>query len=199
MKHGLRKEIQTLDSMAEKQQRIASAPASLRSEILLVFGLVLSVFLLTSAGFDTSEGTYDYRIAHLILTQGALGFATPAEGMFEDGGCTYLAPNGRTYAYHEFGNALFLLPAAAVNIVLEKALTNHLDQRRMGFITGFTASLMPVIYCALTIALFYAMLRISFRKSIATALLQLQWPLHSAHSYGPIRETYTTASCACAY
>jgi len=158
-----------LDSMDEKQQRKTSVPASLRSEILLVFGLVLSAFLLTSAGFDTSEGTYDYRIAHLILTQGALGFATPAEGMFEDGGCTYLAPNGRTYAYHEFGNILFLIPAAAVNIVLEKALVSRFDMRKMGFITGFTASLMPVIYCALTIALFYAMLRIHFDESANTA------------------------------
>jgi len=159
-----------LDSMAEKQPRTISAPPSLRCEVLLVFGLVFSVFLLTSAGFDTSEGTYDYRIAHLILTQGALGFATPAEGMFEDGGCTYLAPNGRTYAYHEFGNVLFLIPAAAINIVLEKTLANHFDARRMGFVTGFTASLMPVIYCALTIALFYAMLRISFNKSVDSAL-----------------------------
>ena len=159
-----------MDSVTEEYQQSASTPASVRSEILLVFGLVLSVFLLTSAGFDTSEGTYDYRIAHLILTQGALGFATPAEGMFEDGGCTYLAPNGRTYAYHEFGNVLFLIPAAAVNVVLEKALANRLDVRRMGFITGFTASLMPVIYCALTIALFYAMLRIHFHKSPNTAL-----------------------------
>jgi len=159
-----------LDSKAVNEKRITSAPATLRSEVLLVLGLFLSVFLLTSAGFDTSEGTYDYRIAHLILTQGALGFATPAEGMFEDGGCTYLAPNGRTYAYHEFGNALFLIPAAAVNIMLEKALANHFDTRRMGFITGFTASLMPVIYCALTISLFFAMLRISFNKSANTAL-----------------------------
>jgi 4-amino-4-deoxy-L-arabinose transferase-like glycosyltransferase len=197
MKHGLHKEIQTLDSMAEKQQTIASAPASLRSEILLVLGLVLSVFLLTSAGFDASEGTYDYRIAHLILTQGALGFATPAEGMFEDGGCTYLAPNGRTYAYHEFGNALFLLPAAAVNIVLEKALTNHLDQRRMGFVTGFTASLMPVIYCALTIVLFYAMLRISFRKSIATALTASMALAFCTFVWTYSRNLYDGVLCMC--
>ncbi len=158
-----------MDSTSEQPQT-TSAPASLRLEFRLVLGFVLSVFLLTSAGFDTSEGSYDYRIAHLILTQGALGFATPAEGMFEDGGCTYLAPNGRTYAYHEFGNALFLIPAAAVNIVLEKSLASRFDARRMGFITGFTASLMPVLYCALTIALFYMMLRISFHKSVETAL-----------------------------
>jgi hypothetical protein len=159
-----------LESKAEKQQQATSAPATLRLEFLLVLGFFLSMFLLTSAGFDTSEGTYDYRIAHLILTQGALGFATPAEGMFEDGGCTYLAPNGRTYAYHEFGNVLFLIPAAAVNIALEKTLVNHFGTRTMGFITGFTASLMPVIYCALTIALFFAMLRLSFDKSTDTAL-----------------------------
>ena len=186
-----------MDSISEKQQQTTSAPASLRSEILLVFGFALSVFLLTSAGFDTSEGTYDYRIAHLILTQGALGFATPAEGMFEDGGCTYLAPNGRTYAYHEFGNALLLLPAAGVNIVLEKALTNHFDQRRIGFVTGFTACLMPVIYCALTIALFYAMLRICFYKSIATALAASMALAFCTFVWTYSRNLYDGVLCMC--
>lgn len=37
-------------------RQATSAPATLRSEILLVFAIIFTVFLLTSAGFDTSEG-----------------------------------------------------------------------------------------------------------------------------------------------
>jgi hypothetical protein len=37
-------------------RRSVSVPATLRKEFLLVFGLTLCVFLLTSAGFGASEG-----------------------------------------------------------------------------------------------------------------------------------------------
>jgi hypothetical protein len=140
------------------------APASLRNEILLVFVLMLSVFTLTSAGFDTSEGSFDYAVAHQIVAHGTLGFSEPIEGIFA------IAPNGRTYASHEFGNALFLLPVAGFNVVLERALAGKYDERRVGFVTGFTESLMSVIYCAATIALFFAMLRIRFKEPLSTAL-----------------------------
>ena len=159
-----------MDTMIDQHEQSASALVTLRSEVLFVFGLVFSIFLLTSAGFDTSEGTYDYRIAHQMLTAGAMSFASPIEGAFEQGGCTTLAPNGRTYASHEIGNAIFLLPAAGFNILLEKALANSVDARRIGFATGFTATLMPIIYCSLTIAMLYAMLRINFGQSVRTAL-----------------------------
>jgi hypothetical protein len=145
-------------------RQLEPALATLGLEVRLVFALFLSVFVLTSAGFDTSEASFDYAVAHQIWTQGTLGFSQPREGIFT------VAPNGRTYAAHEFGNALFLLPVAGVNVVLEKALADRYDPRRIGLITGFAESMMPVIYCASTIALFYAMLRISFKKSIATAL-----------------------------
>jgi len=152
-------------SRGEKADRqCASVPATLRTEIILVFALVCSVFLLTSAGFDTSEGLYHYAIARQVLTEGSLSFAQLRQGPYT------LAPNGRTYASHEFGNSLFLLPVAGLNIALEKALAGRYDERRIGFVTGFAMSLMPVVYCAMTVALFYAMLRTSFEKSIATAL-----------------------------
>jgi hypothetical protein len=122
------------------------------------------VFCLTSAGFDTSEGAYHYAIAHQVLAEGSLSFAQPLPGTYTIG------PNGRAYASHEFGNSLFLLPVAGFNIVLEKALASRYDERRIGFVTGFAMSLMPVVYCALTVALFYAMLRMIFSKSIAIAL-----------------------------
>jgi 4-amino-4-deoxy-L-arabinose transferase-like glycosyltransferase len=166
----LHKNLKFEDMMIELHQRPGSATAGLRREILLVFVFILSVFFLTSAGFDTSEGSYDYRIAHQVLTEGALSFATYSEGSYQGAGITTIAPNGRTYASHEFGNALFLLPVAGLNILLERTLTSSFDSRRIGFFTGFTTSLMPVIYCSFTVALFYAMLRISFEKSISSAL-----------------------------
>jgi len=86
-------------------QHLVSIPATLRTEIILVFALVCSVFILTSAGFDTSEGLYHYAIAHQVLAEGTLGFVQPRPGAYTIG------PNGRTYASHEFGNTLFLLPS----------------------------------------------------------------------------------------
>jgi hypothetical protein len=148
--------------MADRQ--FASAPATLRTEFVLVFAMVCSLFSLTSAGFDASEGSYDYVLAHEIWTQGTLSLRESREGP------STVAPNGRIYASHEFGNALFFLPVAGINVVLEKALASRYDERRISYIAGFTESWMAVLYCSLTIALFYAMLRMSFEKSIATAL-----------------------------
>jgi hypothetical protein len=146
------------------QQQPDSVSATLVSEVRLVFALILSVFLLTSAGFDSSEGEFHYMIAHQILTEGSLSFAEPRDGIFT------VAPNGRTYASHEIGNTLFLLPVAGFNIVLEKALENRQDRRSISYITGFFRSLMPVFYCAVTTALLYALLRLFFRRSITVAL-----------------------------
>jgi len=172
-------------------QQLDFVPGRLRTEIFLVFGLILSVFLLTSAGFDTSEGSYDYAVAHQIWTQGTLSFSQPREGIFS------IAPNGRTYASHEFGNALFLLPVAGFNVVLEKALASKYDTRRIGFVTGFTASLMPVIYCAVTIALFYAMLRVAFQKSTATALISSMAFAFCTFVWTYSRNLYDGVLCMC--
>lgn len=146
------------------EQKTGSVSATLISEVRLVFALILSVFFLTSAGFDTSEGQYDYMVAHQILTESSLSFAGPRVGIFT------VAPNGRTYASHEIGNALFLLPVAGFNIILERALANSQYSRKIRYITGFFLSFMPAIYCAVTTALLYALLRLFFRKTIGAAL-----------------------------
>jgi hypothetical protein len=148
----------------QNRQQGACAPATLRTEIILVFGFLLSIFFLTSAGYDTSEGSYDYAVARQIWTEGALSFSQPREGVYT------VAPNGRTYASHEIGNTLFLLPVAGVNVVIENALANRYDGHRIGFVTSFLVNLMPAIYCSITIALFYAMLRLYFRKTMTCAL-----------------------------
>jgi hypothetical protein len=146
------------------QQLPDSVSATLVSEVRLVFSLILSVFLLTSAGFDNSEGGFHYMVAQQILRHGSLGFADPQDGVFT------VAPNGRTYASHEIGNTLFMLPVAGFNIVLEKALANRQDKRKITYITGFFLSLMSVIYCAVAVTLLYVLLRLVFRKSLAAAL-----------------------------
>jgi hypothetical protein len=148
--------------MSERQAD--SVPATLLSEVRLVLSLILSLFVLTSAGFDTSEGRFHYMIAHQILTERSLSFEAPQNGIFT------LAPNGRTYASHEVGNTLLLLPVAGFNIVLENALANGQDGRKISYVTGFFLSLMSAIYCAVTTTLFYALLRLFFRQSITTAL-----------------------------
>jgi hypothetical protein len=145
-------------------QTTTSAPGSLRAEVLLVFAMFVSIFFLTSAGFDTSEGGYHYSIAHQIWTQHAMSFAEPKEGIYT------VAPNGRTYASHEFGNTLFMLPIAGVNVLIEKALAHRMDQRKIDYITGFFLTSMSCIYCAITAALLYALLRLYFRKSMRTAM-----------------------------
>jgi hypothetical protein len=146
----------------QNQQQGVCTSTALRSEIILVFGFLLSIFFLTSAGYDTSEGSYDYAVAHQIWIAGTLGFSQHREGVYT------VAPNGRTYASHEIGNTLFLLPAAGVNAVIERELASRYDGRRIGFITSFLVNLMPAIYCSITVALFYAMLRIYFLKSMTS-------------------------------
>jgi Dolichyl-phosphate-mannose-protein mannosyltransferase len=151
-------------------QELTSAPKTLRSEILLILAFFFSVFALTSSGFDTSEGSYDYAVAHQIWTRGTLSFASPAEETYPGTGITTIGPNGRIYASHEFGNTLLFLPVAGVNVALEKALGNTLGSGKLKFVTGFIVMVMPVIYCSITVALLYALLRICFEQSITRAI-----------------------------
>ncbi|HLM99587.1 MAG TPA: glycosyltransferase family 39 protein [Bryobacteraceae bacterium] len=139
-------------------------PATLRRELLLLFLMVLSVFVMTSAGFDTSEARYHYMVARQIVTHGSLSFSDPPKGIFTVG------PNGRTYASHEIGNTIFLIPVAVFNLGLEKALAPRLDSRRLDYVTGFFVALVPAVYCAITTVLLYALLRVVFDKSLTTAL-----------------------------
>lgn len=137
---------------------------TLRHEILFFFLMVLSVLLLTSAGFDTSEGVSDYEVAHQILTQGSLSFRQSPGGSFS------VAPNGRWYCFHEFGNTLFLLPVACFNVALERELAPQLGEREMSYATGFCVTLVAPVYCAAAAALFYTLLRSFFLKSASTTL-----------------------------
>lgn len=144
----------------------AGSPKSKQAfvEIALVFALFAGCFALTSAGFDTSEGGYHYAIARQILSHGTMSFAEPRPGIYT------IAPNGRTYASHEIGNTLFLLPVAGVNLSIEKLLNGRVDPRRTGFVEDFLITMMSVLYCALATALLYGILRIYFERDLRTSL-----------------------------
>src|ERR1017187_9001889 len=128
-------------------------------------------------------------IAHQIWSEGSLSFAEARKGIFT------VAPNGRTYASHEIGNTLFMLPVAGLNIVLEKALAHRQGGRKLEYATGFLVTLMPAIYCALTATLLYVLLCLFFLKSITAALCG-SLASHSAALCRTIRELHSTVSCA---
>ncbi len=142
------------------RQNEAFVPTTLVSESILVFVMVLAVFLLSASGGDTSEGRYHYMVARQIWTQGSLGFEQPLDGTFT------VAPNGRTYGSHEIGNTLFMIPLAGVEALLEKAIPRRLPA---GLLSGALLTLLPAVYCALTAALLYAMLRVFFAGSIGSS------------------------------
>jgi len=141
---------------------------TLRREILLIWISVGCIYLLTTRGYDDSEGKYHYAVARQILTRGELSFDHPMPGVFT------VAPNGRTYASHEIGNALFQLPIAAVNVGLERRLAPRMKPEQLRFVTEFLRSLLGPLYCCTTVMLLYVCLRLIFavpRKAAALGCL----------------------------
>ena len=118
-----------------------------------MFVFALCLFCLTNSGFDSSEGQDHYKVAKHFVETGQIGFEQPATGIFT------IAPNGRTYASHEFGNVLLLIPTATANHALNRLLTSSgigLEKvaRAQQFVVSFQASL----YTALTLLFLYLML-----------------------------------------
>jgi len=143
----------------------ALAPRALFREVaLLVLGLT-SIFLLTHSGFDYSEAVFHYAIAQQIVAHGELSFPEHKEGTY------YVAPNGRTYAAHELGNTLILLPAASLNQLIATHLTRRLGASRVEMITRFLFSATGPIVCAVGAGFLYLMLRLLFSQSVRSATL----------------------------
>jgi hypothetical protein len=161
------------------------------SEARLLFLFLISIFFLTSAGFDSSEGRYHYMIAHQMLTKGALGYEEKLFGTFTVG------PNGRTYASHEIGNSILMLPVAAVNIGIEKALEHRMEKRRVEYVTGFLVCLMPAIVCAFTTALLYILLRLGFQKPMRTALESCLAFAFCTYLWSYTRNAFDGVLCMC--
>ncbi|WP_315787778.1 glycosyltransferase family 39 protein [Fischerella sp. JS2] len=130
-----------------------------------IFVFFWALFALTNSGVDSSEGLFHYKVAVQIIKHGQLGFDTPQDGIFQ------IAPNGRTYAGHEIGNTLFLLPTALINVILENILSRFISQETIEKFQQFILSFQAGIYVSLTATIFLAILRIGFSKAVISSLL----------------------------
>ncbi len=134
------------------------------SRVVLGF---LALFLFTNSGFDTSEGMYHYPLAVRFVREGTI--AQP-----ESWGEHYLfkeAPNGRRYCVHEAGNVLFAIPAAAIQVALEKLAGARLAPERSKQLEGFIAATLPGFYQAICAGFFYMMLRTVFGQPVRRAFV----------------------------
>ncbi|MGJ5673465.1 MAG: glycosyltransferase family 39 protein [Nostochopsis sp.] len=132
---------------------------------LSIFVFFCALFALTNSGVDSSEGVYHYQVAEQIIKHGQLGFDTPQEGIFQ------VAPNGRSYAGHEIGNTIFLLPTALINVILENILSQYISQETIERIQQFILSFQAGIYVSLTATVFFAILTIGFSQAIIPSFI----------------------------
>ena len=132
--------------------------------IVLLLAL-LSIFVLTHSGYEGSEAIYHYRIADHIVKYGELSLPTMEYGVY------ILAPNGRTYASHEIGNVLFLLPVAFLNNSIEKRLTPVIGPERVTMATRFLAASMGAVLCSVGAVFLYLILRLVFDQPIRPAFV----------------------------
>jgi hypothetical protein len=160
------------------------------TELLAVFVLFGSIFCLTHSGFDSSEGMGHYKVAELIIREGALGFEQPQDGIFSQ------APNGRTYASHEIGNTLFLLPAAALNGGLDRFVLAGRDPKLSLRVREFFASLQSAICAALIVTVFYSLLRADFGLLPYDALLASSMLAFTTYLWSYSRSLFDGVLCA---
>ena len=138
-------------------------PGNLIRQTLLLFSGMLCLLILTHSGFDNSEANYHYLISQQILQRGVLSFETPHEGPF------VVAPNGRTYAAHELGNSLALLPVALANGALERAASARLGNAKVALGARFLFAMMGPFFCAAASAFLFMTLRLIFLQPARTA------------------------------
>ncbi|MBA4018976.1 MAG: hypothetical protein C0483_17545 [Pirellula sp.] len=124
-----------------------------RQNTVYVFIFFLSAYWLLNNGFDTSEACYHYAIAEQIVNHGTLGIDEPREGIFTIG------PDGRTYASHEFGNTLALIPTAFINFGIERLLSRaQVPHERIEQLKQFIMSFQAGVYAALTLSVLFRIL-----------------------------------------
>lgn len=129
--------------------------------VFYIFCFFCAIFMLTnSGGIGFSEGEYSYWVAEQIIKHGRLGFSQPLEGVFE------VAPNGITYASHEIGNTLFMLPTACVNLAIDFFLSKNLNEDSIVKIKDFILSFQPSIFSAVTATVFFSILHFKFSKNV---------------------------------
>jgi hypothetical protein len=131
-----------------------------------VFFFFWALFALTNSGWDSSEGSYGaYILAENIIKHGDLGFNTSPSYLF------MMAPNSKHYLVHEFGNALFMLPTAVVNAMLEFTFSGFLKPEKIQLIQRFILSFQASTYFAITAASVFSILRVGFLVPIITSFL----------------------------
>ncbi len=140
-----------------------SSTRSIYREGLLLLSALVLFLVFTHSGFDTSEAGYHYSIAERIVRHGELSFPEPRPGIYT------VAPNGRTYASHEIGDTLVLLPVAGVNALVEKLLTPRFGEATVERLTQFLFAMHGALFIALGATFLYLMLRLVFRQSVRTA------------------------------
>jgi len=172
-----------------KQLHSASHKPIYRECSLLFCGLA-AILLLTHSGFDNSEAVYHYSIAQEILTNGRLSFDHPREGIYT------VAPNGRTYASHEIGNTIFLLPVALVNNLVENRLTSALGASKVEMITRFLTASMGAVLCAAGATFLYLTLRLVFAQSARAATLGALMFLFSSFYWSYSRMIFDGVLCS---
>lgn len=124
-----------------------------------VFAFFWAIFALTNSGMDSSEGDYHYQVAVQIIKHHRLSFDTLPSGIFTT------APNGLSYASHEIGNTLFMLPTALVNTVLESILSNKVNPERIQRIQSFIFSFQSGFCSACTLTVLFYLLHKVFLKN----------------------------------
>jgi len=154
-----------LDDHGLKQPRDSVACAV--REGLLCFAAFFIIFTLTHSGYDDSEAPYQYMVARQILIAHALGFSEPQPGIFK------VAPNGRTYASHEIGNSLFMLPYAWLNVQLERQLTPRIGEPKVRLLTRFLTSSLSSVYAAAGLTFIFVLLRFFFAQTLRAALINV--------------------------
>ncbi|MEY3255025.1 MAG: hypothetical protein RLZZ29_156, partial [Cyanobacteriota bacterium] len=100
-----------------------------------VFIFFWSLFALTNNGWDSSEGSYGaYVLAEQIIKHGDFSSNTSLSYLFD------VAPNGKYYLVHEVGNALFMLPTAFLNFIIENILSSFVKPETIDLIQRFILS-----------------------------------------------------------
>ncbi len=161
-----------------------------------LFACFLSVLVLTSAGFDTSEA--DYALAEHIIRRGSLAADVPLGPIYTRG------PGGRYYASHELGNTLLMLPAVAVGHRLSFLAPAAVEDRTL--VPRFIVSFLPCLSVALIGALLFLTLRWGFeideRTASVTALVAIfgstLWPYSRSLFEGVQGALWATAALAAA-
>lgn len=127
------------------------------NEYINIFIFFFCLLALTNSGYDTSEGVAHYNLAEHLIKTGQLGYDTPP---------SLISPDGKTYVPHEFGNTLFMLPTALLNILLEQVLSLRLSENFILRIKQFITSFNAVLYATVTATAFFGILRKGFSLSI---------------------------------